>query len=260
MGRGACSRSSSPSARSCRGPSPGSARSRRRRTRTRATGPTGSRCSREGLAAEEVVARLTGADDGARARASSASSTRAAAARRFTGSECKSGPAGAPALATRRRGTSSSRPTTVDALADDVRGDGAAPARRAAARLPRGGAGGGRRPARAAVGRRCSSSSATAATAGSPTSLVDLRVDDHERPVEELARHPRHPHAALRQHAADEWLPLDDELAAEVRERLAAARLRRTLGDWAGVREPRGADRRRPDADRPGRARRAAGG
>src|SRR5947208_2307601 len=51
--------------------------------------------------------------------------------------------------------------------------------------------------------------------------LVDLRVDDHERPIEELRRiyaiHDRLFGVTPRQ----DWLPLEGELAVEVRERLA---------------------------------------
>ena len=69
----------------------------------------------------------------------------------------------------------------------DVRGDaaGRSPSGCSTASPPR------RPPAAtgaASSRRRCSSSSGTAATPGSPTSLVDLRVDDHERPIEELRR------------------------------------------------------------------------
>ena len=59
---------------------------------------------------------------------------------------------------------------TVDALADDVRGDRAAAARAAADRMSRRGAGCGRRPARPAVGVAARRASETAATRGCPTS------------------------------------------------------------------------------------------
>ncbi|MGH3000952.1 MAG: DUF1028 domain-containing protein, partial [Gaiellaceae bacterium] len=64
--------------------------------------------------------------------------------------------------------------------------------------------------------------------------LVDLRVDDHEAPVEELRRlyvlHDRHFGRTPRRH----WLPLEDALADEVRERLARLGYE-SLDAWAGV-------------------------
>lgn len=64
--------------------------------------------------------------------------------------------------------------------------------------------------------------------------LIDLRVDDHERPIQELRRiyelHQRlfglSPH--------EDWLPLEGELRAEVDERLARLGYE-SLDAWAGV-------------------------
>ena len=64
--------------------------------------------------------------------------------------------------------------------------------------------------------------------------LVDLRVDDHERPIEELRRiyvlHDR----LFGQTPREEWLPLDGALGDEVRDRLARLGYA-SLPDWAGV-------------------------
>jgi uncharacterized Ntn-hydrolase superfamily protein len=64
--------------------------------------------------------------------------------------------------------------------------------------------------------------------------LVDLRVDDHETPIEELRRlyglHDR----LFGSTARDEWLPLEGALANEVRERLALLGYD-SLAAWAGV-------------------------
>jgi uncharacterized Ntn-hydrolase superfamily protein len=64
--------------------------------------------------------------------------------------------------------------------------------------------------------------------------LVDLRVDDHERPIEELRRiyglHRRLFEASPR----EDWLPLEGELRAEVEERLAKLG-HDSLETWAGV-------------------------
>jgi uncharacterized Ntn-hydrolase superfamily protein len=64
--------------------------------------------------------------------------------------------------------------------------------------------------------------------------LVDLRVDDHERPVEELHRlHELH-FRLFGRTPREGWLPLDGELRAEVERRLAGLGYE-TLDAWAGV-------------------------
>ena len=55
----------------------------------------------------------------------------------------------------------------------------------------------------------------------SPTSLVDLRVDDHERPLEELRRIYGLHDALFGRTPKEEWLDVDDALRAELTERLA---------------------------------------
>jgi uncharacterized Ntn-hydrolase superfamily protein len=64
--------------------------------------------------------------------------------------------------------------------------------------------------------------------------LVDLRVDDHERPIEELRRiyglHDR----LFGKTPRGEWLPLEGALGDEVRDRLAGLGYASLL-DWAGV-------------------------
>ena len=64
--------------------------------------------------------------------------------------------------------------------------------------------------------------------------VCDLRVDDHERPIEELRRiYALHDRLFGRTRQED-WLPLDGALRAEVDERLARLGYA-TLRDWAGV-------------------------
>ena len=64
--------------------------------------------------------------------------------------------------------------------------------------------------------------------------LVDLRVDDHERPIEELRRifglHSRLFGLSPR----EDWLPLEGELRTEVDERLPGSATTRSTA-WAGV-------------------------
>src|SRR5207253_1534987 len=53
--------------------------------------------------------------------------------------------------------------------------------------------------------------------------IVDLRVEDHPRPLEELRRLYGLHQAIFGETPREEWLTVDDELAAELRERLANA-------------------------------------
>lgn len=81
---------------------------------------------------------------------------------------------------------------------------------------------------------------------------VDLRVDDHPRPIEELQRIYAVHELLFGQTPEDEWLEVDDRLGAELRERLAALGyggddLAAALASWAGTENfeerVRGADR-----------------
>jgi uncharacterized Ntn-hydrolase superfamily protein len=64
--------------------------------------------------------------------------------------------------------------------------------------------------------------------------VVDLRVDDHSEPIEELARLYRLHDLLFGRTPRDRWLPLEGELGEEVRSRLSGLG-HSTLGDWAGV-------------------------
>jgi uncharacterized Ntn-hydrolase superfamily protein len=69
--------------------------------------------------------------------------------------------------------------------------------------------------------------------------VVELRVDDHERPLEELRRLYRLHDALFGSTPKDEWLNADDALRAELTERLAtlgySGELERAFTDWAGT-------------------------
>ena len=231
-GASRCSRSSSRSAGRARGPSRTSARSRRSRTPTRATARTVSRFSATGSPADEVVARLTEADEG-RASASSASSTAGGA------------PPRTPATAA-RVGRSAHRPPLRGAgehprlrrdgrcAGRDVRDERRRAARRTAPRLSRRRAGGRRRQPRPAVGgdprRR--------AERGLRGALRRLRRSPRRRPraaARRAAPSVRHPSGALRPDAA---------LASGSRSTTGSGRrsptgwpcsATRRLEDWAGV-------------------------
>jgi uncharacterized Ntn-hydrolase superfamily protein len=75
--------------------------------------------------------------------------------------------------------------------------------------------------------------------AGLSDVVVDLRVDDHERPVAELSRLYGLHQEIFGKTPREDWLQVDEVLAAELRERLARlgyeTALPRALEDWAGT-------------------------
>ena len=70
--------------------------------------------------------------------------------------------------------------------------------------------------------------------AGLSDVVVDLRVDDHETPIDELRRLYVLHDQLFGTTPRDRWLPVDDELRAEIDERLATLGYER-LEDWAGA-------------------------
>src|SRR5919205_3947247 len=57
--------------------------------------------------------------------------------------------------------------------------------------------------------------------AGLSDEVVDLRVDDHERPIEELRRLYELHQAIFGKTPRADWIPIDDELRTELGQRLA---------------------------------------
>src|SRR5947199_314700 len=74
--------------------------------------------------------------------------------------------------------------------------------------------------------------------AGLSDEVVDLRVDEHPRPLEELRRIYVLHQAIFGKTPPDQWLDVDAELAAELRDRLGKLGYDGDLGDaffnWAG--------------------------
>lgn len=75
--------------------------------------------------------------------------------------------------------------------------------------------------------------------AGLSDILVDLRVDDHDHPVAELARlHDMHT-LLFGKTPRETWIEVDEPLQAELAERLATlgytGELERALADWSGT-------------------------
>ena len=194
-------------------------------------GPDGLALLRQGVAADEVVRRLTEADDGREERQLGVVDAQGRAAT-FTGAACHDWAGGRTGPAYAAQGNILVSGETVDALAESFESSSGALAERLIDALAAAqGAGGDKRGQQSAaliVVER------DGGYAGLSDVLVDLRIDDHEAPIEELRRlyelHQQLFGATPRQ----EWLPVDDELRAEIDDHLARLGYER-LEDWAGV-------------------------
>ena len=195
-------------------------------------GPDGLELLRSGCSADEVVGRLTAADDDREQRQLGVVDAAGRGAT-FTGAECHDWAGGRVGDGYAAQGNILVSAATVDALADTFVSSAGHPL---AARLLNCLA-----AAQAAGGDRRGQQSAALLVverdggyAGLSDTLVDLRIDDHTRPVEELRRLYGLHSALFGKTPKEEWLPVDDVLRAEIEERLAALG-HATLDDWAGV-------------------------
>mgnify|MGYP000017531868 CR=1 FL=1 len=194
-------------------------------------GPDGLALLRQGLSAEEVVRRLTEADDGRAQRQLGIVDARGDAAT-FTGEECHDWAGGRTGAGYAAQGNLLVSAETVDALAETFEASTGPLAERLLDALAAAQAAGG--------DRRGQQSAALLVTkrdggyAGLSDTLVDLRVDDHETPVAELRRLYELHRQLFGETPREEWLPVDDELRAEIDGHLA--RLGHpSLADWAGA-------------------------
>lgn len=195
-------------------------------------GPDGLALLRDGLGAAEVVERLTADDDGRAQRQLGVVDARGGAAT-FTGDACHAWAGGRTGAGYAAQGNILVSGATVDALAETFEANAGRPlAERLLDCLDAAQAAGGDRRGQQSAALLVVE--ADGGYAGLSDVLVDLRVDDHPRPLEELRRlHTIHD-ALFGSTPRGEWLPLRDELAAEVRERLAGLGYA-ALADWAGV-------------------------
>ena len=194
-------------------------------------GPDGLALLRQGLTAEEVVKRLTEADDGRDERQLGVVDAAARSAT-FTGSGCHEWAGGRVGSGYAAQGNILVSGETVAALAETFEATVGSLAERLLASLAAAQAAGGdsrgQQSASLLVVRR------DGGYAGLSDVVVDLRVDDHEAPIEELRRlHGLHDQL-FGKTPRDEWLPVDDELRAEIDERLRKLGYER-LEDWAGA-------------------------
>jgi uncharacterized Ntn-hydrolase superfamily protein len=200
-------------------------------------GPDGLELLREGLSAEETVARLTGADEGRDQRQVGVVDASGNGAT-FTGSGCYDWAGGRVGDGYAAQGNILVSGETVDALAETFEATGGKPlAERLIECLA---------AAQEAGGDRRGQQSASLLVvqkdggyAGLSDLLVDLRVDDHERPVDELRRLYGLHDEIFGETPRDRWLDVDDALAAELRARLARLGYEGDLDDafrrWSGT-------------------------
>jgi uncharacterized Ntn-hydrolase superfamily protein len=199
-------------------------------------GPDGLALLREGLSAEEVVERLTSADDDRDHRQLGVVDGKGGSAT-FTGSECMDWAGGRTGPCYAAQGNILVSAATVDAIAESFESSVGAPlAERLLDCLD---------AAQAAGGDRRGQQSAAllvverdAGYAGLSDRVVDLRVDEHERPLEELRRIYVMHQAIFGKTPRQNWLEVDEGLADELRGRLARLGYEGDLGDafstWAG--------------------------
>jgi uncharacterized Ntn-hydrolase superfamily protein len=195
-------------------------------------GPEGLALLREGRSAQDAVAALTGADEGRAERQVGIVDGRGAAAT-FTGEECLEWAGGRTGEGYAAQGNILVSAETVDALAETftANSDLPLPERLLESLAAAQAAGGDRRGQQSAsllvVGRE-------GGYAGLSDSIVDLRVDDHPRPIDELRRLYGLHDELFGRTPREQWIPVDEALRAELRERLGRLGYD-GLEDWAGV-------------------------
>jgi len=169
---------------------------------------------REGLSAEEVVQRLTAADEGRDQRQVGVVDREGRSAS-FTGAECLDWAGGRTGPCYAAQGNILVSAATVDAIAETFESSTDTLAERLLDCLD---------AAQAAGGDRRGQQSAALLVveqdggyAKLSDTIVELRVEDHELPLTELRRLYRLHEALFGETPRDEWLTVDDALANELR-------------------------------------------
>jgi uncharacterized Ntn-hydrolase superfamily protein len=200
-------------------------------------GPDGLTLLRESVPAEEVVRRLTDADDGRDQRQVGVVDGRGGGAT-FTGAKCMDWAGGIAGECFAAQGNILVGAETVDALAATFTATAGRPlAERLLDCLA---------AAQAAGGDRRGQQSAAllvverdAGYAGLCDTVVDLRVDDHAAPIAEITRLYELHSLLFGKSPASSWLTVDDDLRLELSERLARlgydGELTTALADWAAT-------------------------
>ena len=194
-------------------------------------GPQGLELLRSGLSAQQAGEKLVADDDGRDERQLGIVGADGGAWS-YTGPACHEWAGGRTGTGYAAQGNILVNKETVDALADTFESTTGSLARRlidclAAAQIAGGDSRGQQSAALLIV-------QADGGYAGLSDVVCDLRVDDHERPIDELRRlyvlHDR----LFGVTPDEDWLPLDGALADEVRDRIAQTGYA-TLHEWAGV-------------------------
>jgi uncharacterized Ntn-hydrolase superfamily protein len=201
-------------------------------------GPHGLELLREGLSADEVVARLTEEDDGRADRQLGIVDGEGRAAS-YTGSSCLHWAGGRTGAGYAAQGNILVSEDTVAALARTFEETAGRPlAERLidalAAAQAAGGDSRGQQSASLLVVKK------EGGYGGTSDLMIDLRVDDHPAPIDELRRLYEMHDLLFGQTPEDEWLPVDDTLAAELRDRLGRLgyeneSLEAAFNNWVGT-------------------------
>ena len=200
-------------------------------------GPDGLALLREGLAAAEVVRRLTEADAERETRQLGVVDGGGRAAT-FTGNECNDWAGGRTGRGYAAQGNILAGAAVVDALAETFESSAGKPlAERLLDALAAGQEAGGDKRGQQAAGILVVERDG--GYAGLTDVLVDLRVDDHERPIEELERLYGLHDAIFGKTPRGRWIDVDGKLASELAERLERlgyrGELAPALSAWAGT-------------------------
>ena len=194
-------------------------------------GPDGLALLRQGLPAEVVVRRLTDADEGRNERQLGIVDSDGRAAT-YTGSACLDWAGGRSGECYAAQGNILVSAATVDALAETFEAAQGTLAERLlealAAAQDAGGDSRGQQSAALLVVER------DGGYAGLTDTLVDLRIDDHARPIEELQRLLGLHELLFGKTPPAQLIKADDALRAELRDRLDRLGFQR-LEDWASV-------------------------
>jgi uncharacterized Ntn-hydrolase superfamily protein len=187
-------------------------------------GPAGLALMAEGYAAQDALNGLLAADPGREHRQVGMVDGQGRAAT-FTGSECYSWAGGSTGLSYAAQGNILTGPEVVGRMAETFEGSGGALVDRLlqalAAGQEAGGDSRGQQSAALLVVR------AGAGYAGFSDRYVDLRVDDHERPIEELARLLTMQKLLFFPTRPEDVLPIDSARATEIQQLLAHSGHRR---------------------------------
>jgi uncharacterized Ntn-hydrolase superfamily protein len=198
-------------------------------------GPNGLELLRQGLSAQEVVDKLTSEDEGRDHRQLGIVDGQGRSAS-YTGSECMDWAGGRTGDGYATQGNILVNKETVDALAETFESTSGPLAERLidclAAAQEAGGDSRGQQSSALLVVQR------DGGYANMSDTVVELRVEDHERPIDELRRIYTLHDVIFGTTPRRLWVDVDDELAAELRDRLAKlgyeGELAETFVQWTG--------------------------